>query len=106
MACEPCTSSQALFSPLCHRKLQAFMSIRLLCGPDSMLHCPLHRISALHVVAGQLLQATVMLIFNQVVSVLQIREGLESGGASDYQRQVAQARLLGELYNYRVLDSR
>ena len=36
----------------------------------------------------------------------QVREGLESGGASDYQRQVAQARLLGELYNYRVLDSR
>ena len=103
MAYKLCTSSLELFNPLC--ELQISLLIGLLCGPDSMLHCPGQRMSALHV-AGQLLQVTKMLIFNHVNCDLQIREGLESGGASDYQRQVAQARLLGELYNYRVLDSR
>jgi hypothetical protein len=37
---------------------------------------------------------------------LQVRVGLETPEAGAYQRRVAHMRLLGELYNYRLLDSR
>ena len=36
----------------------------------------------------------------------QVRLSLESPESGDYQRQVGHLRLLGELYNYRLVDSR
>ena len=36
----------------------------------------------------------------------QVRVGLESADAGAYQVRVGQMRLLGELYNYRVVDSK
>ena len=36
----------------------------------------------------------------------QVRVGLESADAGAYQARVGQTRLLGELYNYRVVDSK
>ncbi|GMH39542.1 hypothetical protein BSKO_07440 [Bryopsis sp. KO-2023] len=36
----------------------------------------------------------------------EVQQGLEQPGAGFYQRRVAHVRLLGELYNYRLLDSR
>ena len=36
----------------------------------------------------------------------QVRVGLEEPEAGSYQRRVGQMRLLGELYNYRILDSK
>ena len=36
----------------------------------------------------------------------QVMVGLESEEAGAYQKRVGQMRLLGELYNYRVVDSR
>ncbi len=38
--------------------------------------------------------------------VVQVMVGLESAEAGAYQKRVGQMRLLGELYNYRVVDSR
>lgn len=35
-----------------------------------------------------------------------MRAGLEAPQAGGYQRRVGHMRLLGELYNYRVVDSR
>ena len=35
-----------------------------------------------------------------------MRAGLETPEVGSYQRRVAHMRLLGELYNYRLLDSR
>ena len=37
---------------------------------------------------------------------MQVRVGLETPEVGSYQRRVAHMRLLGELYNYRLLDSR
>lgn len=36
----------------------------------------------------------------------QVRVGLETAEEGGYQRRVGQMRLLGELYNYRLVDSR
>ena len=36
----------------------------------------------------------------------QVRVGLETAEAGAYQRQVGYMRLLGELYAYRIVDSR
>lgn len=37
---------------------------------------------------------------------VQVRVGLETAEAGAYQRQVGYMRLLGELYAYRIVDSR
>lgn len=37
---------------------------------------------------------------------VQVRVGLESVEEGAYQKRVGQMRLLGELYNYRIVDSR
>ncbi len=37
---------------------------------------------------------------------MQVRVGLESVEEGAYQKRVGQMRLLGELYNYRIVDSR
>jgi regulator of nonsense transcripts 2 len=36
----------------------------------------------------------------------QVRLGLEAAEEGTYQKRVGQMRLLGELYNYRIVDSR
>lgn len=37
---------------------------------------------------------------------MQIRAGLETPQAGAYQRRMGHMRLLGELYNYRIVDSK
>jgi hypothetical protein len=48
-----------------------------------------------------------MLLFPLPQILEEIRAGLEdiSGGLANHQRRVAQMRFLGELYNYRIIDS-
>lgn len=48
-----------------------------------------------------------MLLFLLPQILEEIRAGLEdiSGGLANHQRRVAQMRFLGELYNYRIVDS-
>ena len=41
-----------------------------------------------------------------VVLGAQVRVGLETSDAGTYQRQVGYMRLLGELYAYKIVDSR